>query len=430
MKRFCCMLLILAMLLAMAGCASPSKPPETGTEPESGTGIPVSSVRLLTEGMEAGKGSLQDVEPENYAAVGDLGQALLCRIEGDNPLVSPLSAYIALSMAAEGANGKTAEEFTSLLGGDAESRGKALRNLATALELLGESKGDLTLANSFWVGENAAIREEYLRRLAQDYRAEGYAGPLSSEKVTEAMNAWVKEKTQGRIPELFSEPVDPDTVLILINTLYFKGAWLSPFSEYSTADGDFTTGTGKSVRVPFMNQSAGEFEYCKSDDYEGVILPFTGAPGKNAKMIFLKPRKMTARELAEKLDGKSLSQVSGKVACIDLSLPSFAAEAGVDLRKILPGLGLSSAFSSQTADFSGMGTGPLFIGSAFQKVRISVDEKGAEGAAASYIGMEEESEPVADFSLTFDRPFLYAVVDSFSGVPLFMGIVDDPSLKG
>ena len=426
MKRFCCMLLIPAMLLAMAGCASSAEE----TAPETGADNPASSVRLLTEGMEAEKGRLQDVEPGNYTAVGDLGQALLGRVKGDNPLVSPLSAYIALSMAAEGAKGKTAEEFTSLLGGDAASRGKALRDLASALEFLGEGKGDLALANSFWIDENAVIREEYLRRLAQDYRAEGYAGPLSSESVTDAMNAWVKEKTQGRISGIFSEPPDPDTVLILINTLYFKGAWLSPFSEYGTKEGDFITGTGESVRVPFMNQSAGEFEYCKSADFEGVILPFTGSPGKNAKMIFLKPQGMTARALAEKLDGKSLSQVSGKVSRIDLSLPSFTAETGVDLRKILPELGLTSAFDPETADFGGMGPGRLFIGSAFQKVRIAVDEKGAEGAAASYVDMESESIPEPDFSLAFDRPFVYAVVDSFSGVPFFMGIVDDPSLKG
>lgn len=438
MKRLLYMLLILALLLSAAGCGENagerSLPASTGTGENPAGPAGAAPVTLLTRGMDVEKGSPAAAAETSYTAVGDLGRALLPHVAGENPVFSPLSAYVVLSMAAEGARETTAKEFDALLGSDAETRGKTLQDLFALLDLLKDGNNDLALSNSFWVDPDAEIREEYLRRLAGIYRAEGYAGVLSSESLTQAMNDWVNEKTHGKIPALFSEPPDPKTVLILINTLYFKGAWREPFSTYSTREGTFRTESGASVSVPFMHNGDGRFEYFKSEDFAGVCLPFEGAAGKNAKMVLLMPRNISVRELAEKMDGKTLASLSGKQYMIDLSLPSFSAASGLNLKKILPGLGLASAFDPSTADFSGMGAGPsggpLYIGSALQKVRIAVDEAGAEGAAASFVGMEEESEPIPDFSLTFDQPFYYAVLDGATGVPLFTGIVTDPSVKG
>ena len=407
----------------------------TGAE-VSGTGTQdpgdASPVTLLTRGMEAEAGRAGDAAETSYAAVGDLGRKLLPFVAGENPVVSPLSVYVALSMAAEGADGVTAEEFDALLGSDAETRSQALRDLFALLDLLSDGNNELTLSDSVWVDPDAEIREEYLRKLAGSYRAEGFSGKLSSENATKAMNDWVKEKTRGKIPELFSKPLDPNTVLVLINALYFKGAWRTPFNKNATRDGTFHTSDGRKVTVPFMHSSEESFQYLTSGDFAGVCLPFEGAPGKSAKMVLLLPRDIDVRALAEKMDGETLASLSGKEKCIDLSLPSFTAESGLDLKEILPGLGLASAFDPYSADFSRMGAGPsggrLFIGSAGGKVRLAVDENGAEGAAATFVGMEWESVPDPAAVLTFDQPFFYAVLDGATGVPLFTGIVTDPSL--
>ena len=43
-----------------------------------------------------------------------------------------------------------------------------------------------------------------------------------AQEATDAVNAWVEEKTHGKIPTIFDEPLDQNTLLVLANSLYYK----------------------------------------------------------------------------------------------------------------------------------------------------------------------------------------------------------------
>ena len=436
MKRIFSGILILAMLLAMAGCASSAEEtaPETGAKPAGETLRVDASAGPVSLSARAEKGGAPlPLAPDDpvFASVGDLGCGLLLRAKGENPVISPLSAWLALAMAAEGAGGKTADEFAALLGGDPELLKKAAAALEKEFRDGNDEENVFSTANSVWVDHRSEILKSYLDALVSAYGADVYAASLPTAETVKAVNDWVSEKTRGLIPDMLSEPPDPATALILINTLYMKAKWMHAFKDTGTYDEDFTPESGSSVTVPFMH-AEGHMSYLKGEGYTGVVLPYRNG---TANFIALKPDGISAKKLLEKLDGKTVASLSGSAwdQNVYLSLPKFRFEYSMNMNSELAELGIPSAFSPSGADFTKMGTGaggaPLYIGEVLQKVRIIVDEDGTEAAAATMIDMKatgiQEPEPVIE--LTFDEPFVYVIADSRSGAVLFSGVLDDPS---
>jgi serpin B len=351
-------------------------------------------------------------EGVDYSSVTRLGAALLKANEGDNAVISPLSAYIALAMCAEGAGGATKEEFDALIGSDT----RRVANLL--LDRLSTDENEFSSANSAWVGWNSKLKEQYLNDLVMYYNAEAYLTDFD----IRIMNEWVNEKTNGLIPNVFSEELDPMTRLVLINTLYMKAKWASPFDAHATYT-DFFHAEGGDVEAEFMHKTA-HFEYLSGEDYEGVVLPYKGW---GMKFIALKPTSGTLSDLVSSLEDLSLEGESRKIF---LSMPKFDVDCRTDLNEPLKALGLVSAFTDD-ADFSLMSEEPLCISSVFQKVKVTVDEDGTEAAAATVIEMNATSaapgfveEP---YELRLDEPFVYLIVESESNAPLFMGVMNDPA---
>ena len=434
MKRVLPGILILAMLLAMAGCASPAKPPETGSEPAGerfqadASAGPV-SLSALAEKSGAPLPLASD-DPV-FTSIGDLGRGLLLRAKGDNPVISPLSAWLALAMAAEGAGGETVKEFAALLGGDPEILEKAAAAFDKEFGDGTDEENVFSTANSVWVDHRAEILKSYLDALVSAYGADVYAASLPTAETVKAVNEWVCDKTSGLIPDMLDEPPDPATALILINTLYMKAKWLCSFEKESTYDEEFTPGSGPSVTVPFMH-ACGHMSYLKGEGYAGIVLPYQNG---TANFIALKPDGISAKELLEKLDGKTAASLarSAEERNVSLALPKLDADFTMDMTDDLAELGIPAAFGPSTADFSQMGTGaggvPLYIGEVLQKVRIIVDEEGTEAAAATMIGMKATGaiDPEPAIELAFNEPFVYLITDGATGAPLFMGIVTNPS---
>ena len=53
---------------------------------------------------------------------------------------------------------------------------------------------------------------------------------------TDLINTWVKAKTQSKIPKLFKQPLDSDTLVVLASTLYFKASWNQQFNIMKNRD--------------------------------------------------------------------------------------------------------------------------------------------------------------------------------------------------
>jgi serpin B len=340
---------------------------------------------------------------------------------------------MALAMAYSGAAGDTKEAMAKTL----KVQGLELERLNQNNLALGylltaaDPKITLDIANSIWVRENFAFNRDFLETIKNDYQARAEALDFGDPKSADVINKWVSDQTKGQIDGIVTPPIDPNGIMFLINAVYFKGDWSSPFNRDQTTDQHFQTGDGQTVTVPMMHQS-GTFDYMKTDGFEAVRLPY-GEKEQVAMYLFLPQGDSGLEALTQQLNQDNwkawqslFEKKSGSVM-----LPRFTMKDERSLNKVLTDLGMGVAFDPGKADFSGMATADLdqkmFISEVKHKTFLQVDETGTEAAAATSVGISLTSMPVDDFELKFDRPFFYLIADRQTGAILFMGSVMDPT---
>ena len=392
-------------------------------------------VKNLTDGVNAADVTLPEVT--DYTMIGDLGAGLMqyaAAQDAENPVLSPLSAYLCLAMLMPGANENTKAEFEKILGADWDYVSALAADIAAQLEKTGGST-KLDLANSIWTDDDkAVIEEEWLKTVKAYFGPDIYSADLPSDGALKAINKWVNDKTNGMIPKLHDENYDKDTIMVLLNALYMKAEWAHKFEGQDTYDREFTKADGSAVTVPFMNMFEAYESYIKTDGAEGIMLPYDD--GRLA-FIALKPDDGDARKYAAGFTGAKLKEVLAAAKAdtfVTVNMPKFDTEYSVYLTDALKAMGMTDAFDPDLADLSGAGRGvdgPLYISYVFQKVKVDVDEEGTEAAAVTEIAAAEGcalpvDEPIV---LTFDKPFVYAIVDTETGVPLFAGVMENPEAK-
>lgn len=392
-------------------------------------------VKNLTDGVNAADVTLPEVT--DYTMIGDLGAGLMqyaAAQEAENPVLSPLSAYLCLAMLMPGANENTKAEFEKILGADWDYVSALAADIAAQLEKTGGST-KLDLANSIWTDDDkAVIEEEWLKTVKAYFGPDIYSADLPSDGALKAINKWVNDKTNGMIPKLHDENYDKDTIMVLLNALYMKAEWAHKFDAESTYDREFTKADGSAVTVPFMNMFEAYESYIKTEDAEGIMLPYDD--GRLA-FIALKPGSGDARGYASSLTGAKLKELIAAAKAdtfVTVNMPKFSTGYSVYLTDALKAMGMTDAFDPFLADLSGAGRGvdgPLYISYVFQRVKVDVDEEGTEAAAVTEIATAERCALPADepIVLTFDKPFVYAIVDTETGVPLFAGVMENPEAK-
>ena len=175
--------------------------------------------------------------------------------KNENLVVSPYSAGVALSMLAEGAEGQTKEEFNA-----------ALNNcLFKAENLGGNDTIKVNSVNSLWVDDNFSIRNRYLFLLEKDFDALATVLNFSDPSTVQAINNWCSEHTNGKIKDIIDR-LDPGSVMVLANALYFNAPWLNPFDENVTSKAVFNGSLRKSevdmmFRRGYMNYA--EYQGCQ-----------------------------------------------------------------------------------------------------------------------------------------------------------------------
>ena len=391
-------------------------------------------VKNLTDGVSAEDMTLPDVT--DYTMIGDLGAGLMqyaAAQDAENPVISPLSAYLCIAMLMPGAKENTMAEFEKILGADWEKVAALAASIEAQLKNTGGST-KLDLANSIWTDDDrAVIEEEWLKTVKAYFGPEVYTADLPSNEALKAINKWVNDKTNGMIPKLHDDNYDNDTIMVLLNALYMKAEWAHKFDAESTNDREFTRADGSAVTVPFMNMYEAYESYIKTDDAEGIMLPYDD--GRLA-FIALKPGSGDARSYAASLTGARLKELIAAAKAdtfVTVNIPKFSTGYSVYLTDALKAMGMTDAFDPALADLTGVGggvDGPLYISSVFQKVKVDVDEEGTEAAAVTEVAIAGTSliveEPIV---LTFDKPFVYAIADTETGVPLFVGVMENPEAK-
>lgn len=354
------------------------------------------------------------------------GTDLYLRLAGPGNMVfSPASVAAGLRMALAGARGDTAAELAAALhlpGPEAATEG-----LAQLAEI--RTGDDLTFRapNVMWVESAAAVRDEFLHRLSESVSVERCDFIGAPEAARQVINETVADQTAGKITGLLPPgSIDSLTRLVLTNAVYLKALWTNQFPARDTKQKPFHPERTGATPVDMMHLAA-RLTWHRGDGCQAVLLPYRGGSLAMALVLPDGPlseftgRLAGAGGIGAVLDGL-LS--SGAETLVDLSLPRFRIDAGFMLNDTLQALGVHAAFS-RGADFTGIATGePLYIGVVVHKAFIDVGEEGTEAAAATGVGFQTLAlvrRPEPDVTLVFDRPFLFAIADMASGLPLFLG---------
>ena len=282
---------------------------------------------------------------------------------------------------------------------------------ANALMLL-KPKGDM-------------ISSAYAGLLEQDYRAQVFRGADLDE-----INRWVARQTEGKIDKIL-DAIDPDAPAVILNAVYFKAAWRTPFIARATSDEDFRLNASTKVKVPTMHR-LGSYQVLSRAGYRAIRLPYSV---EALSMVVVLPNEVAGTDkLARDLDAPALAGLFRDLTesqTVSLALPRFKASFKAKLGGLFQHAGMRRAFDLRLADFSGMtarpaSEAPLAINDIVHRAVIDVTEEGTEAAAATAITMMTSSMPAHVEPFVVDRPFLFYIADEATGAILFQGRISDP----
>ena len=337
----------------------------------------------------------------------------------ESNVISPLSITYALGMLNNGAVGQTQQEIYNVLGFDnADAQNEFCLKLIDQLTIAGrmDETTQALIANTIFVnqGKGYQLQNDFTHTVNQYYYAYPQARDFNDGETRDVINKWASDHTNKMIEEILTEDeFTPLAVSYLLNAIYFKGMWNTPFDAAKTQEESFNE-TGS---VPMMHQKNIEARYDENDLYQTVSLPFGN--GTYNLQVFLPRVGKTLDDLLESLNGKNW-QMRGNNHEVDLKLPRFEISTNQDLKDVMSNLGMPSAFDPQAADFSKLcNTQNLYIDLMKQVAKIKLDEQGAEAAAVTVIGIVKGMHDHATFHA--NRPFLYIISEQSTGVILFMG---------
>lgn len=353
--------------------------------------------------------------------------------DGKNTLVSPSSAAFALGMVANGANGNTLTEMQNVLCGgvDLNTFNRSINCWITNAHNNNNEKTKLSIANSVWVRDSKelVLNDQFAQNCKQLYNAEMYRAPFN-EGTVQQVNEWVSDKTDNminRIINRFSE----NEVMCLVNCIAFDSKWETQYSDDQVKqDQEFTNSKGDTVNCTMLVSK--ESQYIENGRAKGFIKEYSG--GKYAFMAVLPNEdidisnyvaSMTADELSQLYNGRS------RVDEVRTKLPEFKFDYSAELGDVLRSMGIREAFSN-AADFSKMFENyEVAINRVIHKTHIELDAKGTKAAAATAVTMRAKSAvSTTDIKKVYlDRPFVFAIMDTETGIPVFIGTVCDPSVQ-
>ena len=347
-----------------------------------------------------------------------------------NLMISPPSVYFALAMAANGADGETKTEMMKALDAENIPMDDLNEGLNYWMNSITKNRtAKFSIANSIWYKEGFKPSKDFLQANADYYSADIHSLDFSKKSAPNTINDWVKNATNSKIDKIV-EKINDDLVMYMINAIYFKGDWKYEFPANKTHKSTFNSPSGE-IETDFMNK-IGDMDYLEFNGATGVILPYLD---ERFAFVGLLPKEGdTPRDLMNNLTAMDLLNLikNKDVKNIELSIPKFESSYEDSLLDELSAMGMKLPFDPNNADFSMMNEShakDLSISEVKHKTYIKVDEKGTEAAAVTSIGVGATSMPIELPRLTFDRPFIYGIVDVTTGIPLFIGIMENPAIK-
>ncbi len=423
MKRLICVFMALIMVLSLCACGGNSL---------------ISGDENLRKDFNRSEDipvydylSGEHTTPENYEKYSqgaiDFGVKLLAEsvTKDENIVISPVSVSSVLAVLANGAADKTRNEIRNAISGGADTdlinTGEYYLN--SRLTAFNSEDGYFKTANSLWFNDNFDVKSSFLQTSANYYDAEIFRIAFSEEDALDKINGWVSENTDGEIEKVLQE-IEDDSAALVINTALLNDAWATPY--VSTQKGTFHGAKGD-AQAEFMTSQ----EYYISTSYgEGFIKGFKNVP---CKFVALLPKEgQDITEFVKGLTGNRFSALlesqSPMETCV-ASIPEFSVDTHIELADSLKAVGINTMFDMNKADFSNLSnTGQVYISRVTQDAFIEVGPQGAKAGAASVADIKYGSSDAPELPekrLNFDRPFVFAIFDNESNIPVFMGVVNN-----
>lgn len=343
----------------------------------------------------------------------------------ENVIISPLSIHITLGMMANGAKGATQDEILRAIGGDIPLKelngymNTLFRTVAT------DEKSALSLANAVWLRRDIAtfVKPTFLQTVSDQYRASVYAEEFN-DTALQNINAWVNEKTDGRIDGILDH-IGKDDMVYLLNAAALEEEWQVPYHRSQVAPGKFNAISGKERDVSMMRKKV--YYYYDDGDALGFKLPlkrdfnFSVLLPNEGTNVYDYIQQLTAEDLLATLGNSKEGEAITR-------LPKFECESSFELKEILKSMGVRQVFS-KNADFSNMLTEePFNLSNVRHKANITVDEVGTRAGASTITIMTGAAPPKPrpdPIEITLDRPFVYMITESKTNIPVFIGVVTD-----
>ncbi|KAK7793749.1 hypothetical protein R5R35_000951 [Gryllus longicercus] len=344
--------------------------------------------------------------------------------EASNVVVSPLSASAALALALQGARNRTAQQLARALHVADDAR-DAARGFRALLARTKESEQvRLRMANKVFAARTFGVKDDFRRTAQEDFRADAEAVDFlqDTEGARQAVNAWVGNATGGLIPELYAKGnLEPSTLMLLVNAIFFKGNWATPFKEENTKERPFHVTPSQQVLVPTMRDIVNA-DTADLPQLNASVLQLFYNDNETKLLIFLPDEVDGFQQLENNLRLINLDEIKFDSLAMEVQLPKFKIATNLQLKPALMKLGVDDFFDRQKANLTGISDEKgLFASKVLHRAVIEVTEKGTEAAAATSVELTNKFVP--DFRV--NRPFIFMLVDVYQTV-LFMGRVTNP----
>ena len=351
-----------------------------------------------------------------------------------NLFFSPYSISTCLALSCSGASGETRKQMAEVLHlpPGQQTLNAAVGQVQQALDQAQEPGVELRIANAFWTQEGHPFLPAFLELARTQYHANlnQVDFKTSSASAIQAINRWIRERTEGKIPNMLGPgSLNDATRLVIANAIYFKGAWASTFPKSETKPQPFFVSSGRQVQVLMMHH-LDTIPYTEDNQFQAVELPYAG--DQLAMLILLPKQGQSLEGLESELTPAFLANCLRAMNArkVNLFLPRFKLDVALELAPQLAKMGMPDAFSRK-ADFSGIdGAADLFVSAVSHKARVEVGEEGTEVAAAttahfSVLAVPAHRPPPPPV-FRADHPFLFFIRDRSAGVVLFVGRLAAP----
>ena len=347
-------------------------------------------------------------------------------IEDKNTFLSPLSVGIALTMTANGADGETLDAFEDVLG---MSLSELNKFYGAAQKRLSQSEKPtiLNLANAVFFDKNRVnVSDDFIADCKSYFLSGFYSMDFSSPNSVKNINDWVKDNSKGKIQGMI-ERIDPLQIMFLANAVYFDGKWATKFNEKDNYFRDFATPSGN-VKTEFMQRKIKcRYFYNYSDNgIAAAILPYKG--GEYSFAVIMPDNdfndwlnEFTAEDYFALINKTREDE-------IPVGLPKFEANFSYELTEPLVNIGLAVAFDREFADFTRIDDN-VYLFDVPHKTYLKVDEEGTVAVAITMPSLAKKSADPELEAVIFDKPFLYVIIENETKLPIFMGVMNDPTAK-